>query len=114
MTFSKASIGDDIVPYQPLQSSIPQSSPFSLKYPPSHKKIRSVSSSNTGASSSCYSSFSNEYDNDQLTMSSSVMPTKSSVSFEEDSIADEVAMRILEKISAEEYLREIESESWAL
>lgn len=99
-----------------IHSMLPPSAPFSLKYPPSHRTIPSTSSAHTGASS-CYSSINNDYSTETYPLnsySSSNFPTKGLKSLQEESLADEVAMKILEKVSAEEYAREIKAGTWTI
>lgn len=103
ISYSKAKIPDyaatQTIPENPLSYDS-----FSLKYPPTHRKVLSTSSSLTAASS-CYSSVHSEQ------QSLHHAPYFARVA-EDDTLADEMAMEILEKISAQEYVHEIESGTW--
>lgn len=109
---SKSKSPNDFVYHPTISETAIQYESFALKDPPTHRKVLSASSSAT--SSSCYSSVHSA--NEQHLVQQSLLFNSFSINrdIEDDIIADEMAMEILDRISAQEYVRELESGNWAL
>lgn len=104
ISYTKAT--DIFEPNEEVQNMLPPSAPLPLKKPPSHRKIPSISSST-------YPSLASEMmvDGSQNML---FPPASIRSSATDNTFADEVAMEILEKISAEEYTQEIKIFGWSI
>lgn len=120
-SYSKPKNSETFISYQtiledPNNQSLPPLQSVQSKPVQTHRKVTSSSSSATAASS-CYSSIYSSTDQQSFNNTPSYFShsgSKYNTVLEDDTFADEMAMEILEKVSAKDYVRALESDDWAL